>query len=177
MMCCADLIAGHSVSLQVGGTLVELMPVLEADAVYHQVAVQVVGVDVGGHQYLEVRELTLNQFQGNGVGLLGRQVIRFRKGLDEVIVLPPVRFPVLFLGEPHLGENRLDGAVPASHQPLPFPQCLFVLLCVPQHAAQSAPAPATILYCGESGHLRTPPATDLGAVHRSLHSSLPAPLL
>ena len=45
---------------------------------------QVVGVDVGSYQYLEVGELPLGQFQSDGVGLLGRQVIRLREGLDEV---------------------------------------------------------------------------------------------
>ena len=68
----ADLIVGHPVGLQVGSTLVEFAAILKADAVYHQVAVEMVSVDVGRHQYLEVRELTLDQFQRNGVGLLGR---------------------------------------------------------------------------------------------------------
>ena len=68
----AYFIVGHPVGLQVGGTLVEFAAILKADAVHHQVAVQVVGVNMGSHQYLEVWELTLNQFQRNGVGLLGR---------------------------------------------------------------------------------------------------------
>lgn len=61
-----------------------------------------VGVDVGCHQYLEVGELTLDQFQRNGVGFLGRQVICLCKGLDEVVVLPPIDFAVPLLGELHL---------------------------------------------------------------------------
>ena len=78
-------IIGHPVGLQVGGTLVELFSVPEADAVDDQVTVQVVCVDVGGYQHLEVGELPLGQFQSDGVGLLGRQVIRLREGLDEVV--------------------------------------------------------------------------------------------
>ena len=69
-------------------------------------------------------ELPLGQFQSDGVGLLGRQVIRLCKGLDEVVVLPPVRFSKPFFGELHLGEDRLGGAVPAGHQPLSLPQRL-----------------------------------------------------
>ena len=71
-----DLIAGQPVSLEVGGALVKFLAVLERDAVDDQVAVQMVGVDVGGHQHLEVGKLTLGQLQADGVGLLGRQVIR-----------------------------------------------------------------------------------------------------
>ena len=54
-------------------------------------------------QHLEVGELPLGQFQSDGVGLLGRQVIRLREGLDEVVVLPPIDFAVLLLGKLHLG--------------------------------------------------------------------------
>ena len=116
-----DIIVGQPVGLQVCGTLVELVAVPEADAVHDQVAVQNVGVDVGGHQHLEIRELPLGQLQADGVGLLGCQVIRLRKRLDEVVVLPPVRFSESLLGELHLGEGGLGGAVPAAHQPLSFP--------------------------------------------------------
>ena len=71
-----DLVTGHSVGLEIGGALVEFPAVPEADAVDDQVAVQVVGVDVGGHQHFEVGKLPLGQLQADGVGLLGRQVIR-----------------------------------------------------------------------------------------------------
>ena len=125
-----DLVAGQPVGLEVGGALMELPAVLEADAVDDQVAVQMVGVDVGSHQHLKAGKFPLGQLQSNGVGLLGRQVICFREGLDEVVVLPPVRFPESLLGELHLGEGGLSSAVPAGHQPLPFPQRLFVLLDV-----------------------------------------------
>ena len=123
-----------------------------------------VGVDVGGYQHLEIWELPPGQLQSNGVGLLGRQVVRFRKGLDEVVVLPPVRFPMLLLGEQHLREGGLGSAVPSTHQPPPVPQRLFVLLGIAQHAAQSAPASAPVLDSGEGGHLRSPPASVAGAV-------------
>ena len=43
----ADFIVGHPVGLQVSGTLVEFASILKADAVHHQVAVQVVGVNMG----------------------------------------------------------------------------------------------------------------------------------
>ena len=97
-----DLIAGQPMGLEVGGALVELPAVLEADAVDDQVTVQMVCVNVGGYQHLEVGELPLGQFQRNGVGLLKRQVIRLREGLDEVVVLPPVDFAVSLLCELHL---------------------------------------------------------------------------
>ena len=72
----ADFIVGYPVGLQVGGTLVEFPAIPEADAVHHQVVVQMVGVYVGGHQHLEIWKLPLGQLQADGVGLLGRQVIR-----------------------------------------------------------------------------------------------------
>ena len=50
----AYFITGQPVGLQVGGILVEFFPILEADTVYYQVIVQVVGVYVGGYQHLEV---------------------------------------------------------------------------------------------------------------------------
>ena len=160
----AYFITGQPVGLQVGGALMEFLPILEADAVDDQVAVQVVGIDVGGHQHLEVGELPLGQFQSNGVDLLGRQVVRLCEGLDEVVVLPPVRFPIPFLGELHFREGGLGGAVPAGHQPLSFPQRLFVLLSVPQHSAQRAPASAPVFDSSESSRLRSPPAGVVGAV-------------
>lgn len=98
------------------------------------------------------------------MGLLGRQVVRFRKGLDKVVVLPPICFPVPLLGELHLGEDRLGGAVPSGHQPLSFPQRLFVLLGVSQHSAQSAPASTTVLDGGEDSYIRSPPSGAAGAV-------------
>ena len=116
-----DLVTGHSVGLEIGGALVEFPAIPEADAVHHQVVVQMVGVYVGGHQHLEIWKLPLGQLQADGVGLLGCQVIRLRKRLDEVVVLPPVRFSESLLGELHLGEGGLGGAVPAAHQPLSFP--------------------------------------------------------
>ena len=161
----ADLVAGQPVCLEVGGALVELAAVLEADAVHHQVAVQMVGVNMGSHQHLEVWELTLNQFQRNGMRLQGRQVVRLRERLDEVVVLPPVRFSKPFFGELHLGEDRLGGAVPAGHQLTPLPHRLFLLLDIPQHPTQSAPATAPVLDGGESSYLRSPPVTAAEAVH------------
>ena len=116
-----DLVTGHSVGLEIGGALVEFPAIPEADAVHHQVVVQMVGVYVGGHQHLETWKLPLGQLQADGVGLLGCQVIRLRKRLDEVVVLPPVRFSESLLGELHLGEGGLGGAVPAAHQPPSFP--------------------------------------------------------
>ena len=149
----ADFIVDGPVGLQASGALVEFFPVLNADAVDNQVAVQMVGVDVGGYQYLEVGELPLGQFQSDGVGLLGRQVIRLCKGLDEVVVLPPVRFSKPFFGELHLGEDRLGGAVPAGHQPLSLPQRLFLLADIASDTAERTPASAPVLNGGEGSHL------------------------
>ena len=141
----------------------ELAAVPEADAVHDQVAVQKVGVDVGCYQRLEVRKLPLSQLQSDGAGFLGRQIVLLTEGLDEVVVLPPVRFSKPLLGELHLGEDRLSDAVPSGHQPLSFPQRFFVLLGVAQHSAQRAPASAPVLDCGECSYLRSPPAGADGA--------------
>ena len=146
-------IIGHPVGLQVGGTLVEFASILKAHTVHHKVAVQVVGVNMGSHQYLEVWELTLNQFQRNGVGLLGRQIIPLRKGLHEVIVLSAVCLMESLLGELHFGADTLGGAVPAGDQPTIFPCGFLFLLDIAQHTAQSTSATTTIFDCGEGCHL------------------------
>ena len=67
-----DLVAGQPVGLEIGGALVELAAVLEADAVHYQVVMRMGRVHMGGHQHLEVRELPLGQLQTHGVDLLGR---------------------------------------------------------------------------------------------------------
>ena len=161
----ADLVAGQPVGLEVGGALVEFAAVLEADTVHHQVVVQVDGIHVGSHYYLEVRELPLGQLQAYSVELLGCQSVLLPEGLDEVVVLPSVRFSIPFLGEPHLGIDALCGAVPTRYQLLSLPQGLFLLLDVPQHPTQSAAAAAPVLDGGESSYLRSPPVTAAGAVH------------
>ena len=97
-----DLIVDDPVGLQVSGVLVKFFAVPETNAVDDQVTVQMVGVNMGSHQHLKVWELPPGQFQSDGVGLLGRQVICLREGLDEVVVLPPVDFAVPLLGELHL---------------------------------------------------------------------------
>lgn len=160
----ADRIAGQPVGLEVGGALMEFPAVLEADAVDDQVTVQMVGVHMGGHQYLEVGKLPPGQLQSDGVGLLGRQAVLLTEGLDEVVVLPSVRFPVPLLGEPHLRAGTLGGAVPAGHKPLSFPQRFFVLLGVPQYSTQCTLASAPVLDGGEGCYLRSPPAGAAGAV-------------
>ena len=160
-----DLVTGQPVGLEVGGALVELAAVLEADTVHHQVVVGMGCVHMGGHQHLEARELPLGQLQAHGVELLWRQSVLFPEGLDEVIVLPAVRFPVPLLGELHLGAGRLCDTVPAGHQPLSLPQRLSLLLDILQHPAQSAAAAAPVLDGGEGGYLRSPPVTVAGAAH------------
>ena len=109
----ADFIIGQPLGLQVGGTLVELAAVPEADAVHDQVAVQKVGVDVGCYQRLEVRKLPLSQLQSDGAGFLGRQIVLLTEGLDEVVILPPICFPEPLLCELHFRAGGLGGAVPA----------------------------------------------------------------
>ena len=159
----ADLIVDGPMSLQISGALVELFSVPEADAVHDEMTVQMVCVDVSSDQHLEIGELPLGQFQSDGVGLLGRQVIRLCEGLDEVVVLPPVRFSKPLLGELHLGEDRLSDAVPSGHQPLSFPQCFFLLADIASDTAEHTSASAPVLDCGECSYLRSPPAGADGA--------------
>ena len=52
-------IVGHPMGLQVGGTLVELLTILKAHTVHHQVIVEMLCVHMGGHQDLEVRKFML----------------------------------------------------------------------------------------------------------------------
>ena len=66
-----DLIVDLSVCKQVIGTLMELVSVTEADAVHHQMVVQMSCVNVGGDYHLEVRELPLGKLQTDGVTSCG----------------------------------------------------------------------------------------------------------
>ena len=63
----ADLIIDFPVLLKVIGVLMELPAINMTDAVDYQVVVQMIGVDVGGDQYLEVRELSLGELDRKSV--------------------------------------------------------------------------------------------------------------
>ncbi len=121
MVCCTDLVISYSVGLQVGGALVNLLTILEAHIVYHQVIVEVTGVHMSGHQHLEVGELPLGQFQSHSVNFLWGQVILLLEGLHEVIVLSAICLMEPLLGELHFGADTFGGAVPAGDQPVIFP--------------------------------------------------------
>ena len=82
-----DLIVHLSVHQQIAVTLVELVAILEADAVDHQMVVQMARVNVGGNYHLEVWELPLRKFQTDGIDLLWCKIIIRREGLDEVVEL------------------------------------------------------------------------------------------
>ena len=149
----AYFIVGHPVGLQVGGTLVELLTILKAHTVHHQVIVEMTCVHMGGHQYLEVRKLTLGQFQPHSVNLMRGQVILLIKGLHEVIVLPAVCLMELLLGKPHLIVDGPSSTVPAGYKPTIFPCGFLLLLDIVQHTTKSTAAATTVLDCGEGRHL------------------------
>ena len=96
--------------------LVELSATLTADAVHHQMVVEVAGVHVGGDHHLIVGKRSLCQFQTDGVSLLGCEVVIFGEGLDEVVELPAVRFSEPLLGGHHLQVGRLRYAVAPGDQ-------------------------------------------------------------
>ena len=146
-------IVSDSVGLQVGGTLVELLTILEAHTVHHQVIVEMTCVHMGGHQYLEVRKLTLGQFQPHSVNLLRGQAILFVKGLHEVIVLSAICLMELLLGKTHLIVDGLGSTVPAGYKLTIFPCGFLLLLDIVQHATKSTAAATTVLDCGEGRHL------------------------
>lgn len=136
--------------LEIDGALVELPAVPEDDAVDDLMAT-------------------------HSVSLLGRQVIILREGLDEVVLLPSVRFPESLLGERHLGEGGLSGAVPASHQPLSFPQRFssYLVYCNPSLAPRPPPRFLTTAKVAILGHLPQELAellTDLSVSLRQLVS-------
>ena len=90
-------------------------PGLVADAVHHQMIVQVIRVHMSGYYHFKVRELLLGKLQSDGVGLLWSQVILLREGLDEVVILPPVCFVEPLLRHLHLQVCGSDGAVISCH--------------------------------------------------------------
>ena len=146
-------IVGDPVALQISGTLVELLTVLEAHTVHHQVIVEMTCVHVGGHQYLEVRKLTLGQFQPHSVNFLWGQVTLLIKGLHEVIILSAICLMELLLGKTHLIVDGLGSTVPSGYKLTIFPCGFLLLLDIVQHAAQSTAAATTVLDCGEGRHL------------------------
>ena len=145
-------IVGDPVALQISGTLVELLTVLESHTVHHQVIVEMTCVHVGGHQYLEVRKLTLGQFQPHSVNLMRGQVILLVKGLYEVIVLSAVCLMELLLGKPHLIVDGPSSTVPAGYKPTIFPCGFLFLLDIAQHTAQSTAAATSVLDRGKGCH-------------------------
>ena len=146
-------IVSDSVGLQVGGTLVELLTILKAHTVHHQVIVEMLCVHMGGNQHLEVGKLPLGQFQSHSVNFLWGQVTLLVKGLHEVIVLSAVCLMELLLGKPHLIVDGPSSTVPAGYKPTIFPCGFLLLLDIAQHTTQSTSASATIFDCGESCHL------------------------
>ena len=66
----ADLVADLPLALEVSGVLVELAACGAAHAVDDEVAVEMVGVHMGGDHHLEVREQPLGQLQPDGVNFL-----------------------------------------------------------------------------------------------------------
>ena len=149
----AYFIVDHPVGLQVGGTLVELLTILKAHTVHHQVIVEMLCVHMGGYQHLEVWKLPPGQLQPHSVNCLWGQVILLVKGLHEVVVLSAVCLMEPLLGELHLGADALSGAVPSGDKLPIFPCGFLPLLDVSQHTAQSTSAAATIFNCGEGCHL------------------------
>ena len=105
----------------------ELPAVDTADAVDHQMVVQMVGVDVGGDQHLEVWELSLGELHTDGVDFLRCQIIVLRERLDEMVELPAVCFLEALLGGDHLQVRGLSDAVVPGDQP-PVTQHRFLSL-------------------------------------------------
>ena len=111
------------------------------------------GVDVGGHQHLEIGELPLGQFQPHSVNLLRGQVILLVKGLHKVVVLSAVCLIEPLLGKPHLIVDGTGSTVPSGYKPTIFPCGFLLLLDIAQHTTKSTAAPATVLNCGKGRHL------------------------
>ena len=132
----ADFIVGLTVLEQIIRTLVELPARLTANAVYHQMVVEVVGVQVCRHHHLEVRELTLGQLQPDGVGLLRCEIICLSEGLHEVVELSAVGFLESLFCRHHLRVDGLRNAVVAGDKSESAGAGLLFLLDVFQYAAQ-----------------------------------------
>ena len=148
-------IIGHPVGLQVGGTLVELLTVLEAHTVHHQVIVEMTCIHMGGHHYLEGGEESLGQLQTDGMDLLGCHVLGGIEGLNELIEHPAVCFAVPLFGGHHFVVGRLGYAVPAGDQLPFFPQGFLFLLHIVQRSSQCSAALGRIFDGGECGHYLT----------------------
>ena len=110
---------------KVTGALLELVPILVADAVDDHVVVQMAGVNVGGAHHLEAWKLTLGELPVDGVDLLGRDVVLRGEGLDEVVELRPSCFAEAFLSHLHFEEGGLWDAVAAGDQPRVAPVRFF----------------------------------------------------
>ena len=94
----ANLVVYVPVVLQVSCVLVEFPAVHTAHRVDYQVVMQMARIDMCRHQYFKIGELFFGQLHSYGVGQLRRQPIPLRKGLDEMIELPPLRLMKALLG-------------------------------------------------------------------------------
>ena len=86
-----DLVADLPELPQGGGSLVELLPRLEADGVDNEVCMDVFRVAVGGHLDLISRPRLCRELQTNGVGLLVGDLLLGRKGLDVLVEIDPIQ--------------------------------------------------------------------------------------
>ena len=134
--CTESRILGDGLTEQLEQFLVELPARLTANAVYHQMVVEVVGVQVCRHHHLEVRELTLGQLQPDGVGLLRCEIICLSEGLHEVVELSAVGFLESLFCRHHLRVDGLRNAVVAGDKSESAGAGLLFLLDVFQYAAQ-----------------------------------------
>ena len=151
-----DLIIHLPVPLKVGGILVEFSAVRTTHTVDHQMVVQVVGVHVGGHQDLIVRELLLRELDSDGVDLLGCQIIHGREGLDEVIELTPVRLLEAALGGDHLQVGGLGHAVVSGNHPAVTQHSFLPLDYILHHACHRSCCLLLVSHRCEGRHYRPP---------------------
>lgn len=150
-----DFIVGLTVSQQIIGALVELLSVYIADAVDHQMVVDVAGVHVGGDHNLEAWELPLGQLQPDGVSLCRCDGIVLCEGLDEVVELPSIGFSELLLSGEHLGVGGLGNTVVSDHQLSVAPERLLFLRHVVQRPTHRTAALPLAVDCREGCHHRT----------------------
>ena len=156
--------------------LVELSSVLAADAVYHKVVVEVVGINVGGDHHLITGERSPGQFQTNCVDLLGREIISLGEGLHEVVELPAVRFLKPLFGGHHLQVRRLGHAVASGNQARPIQHRLLPLRHIRQHTQHGPGSLLLISDGGEGSHQLTSFVSRRIAAQRSVYLSISSSL-
>lgn len=136
----ANLITQMAQGLQRVGTLPQLPAVLKADGIDHKMGMQVPCIAVRCHQYFVPTPSPFRKLPCNGMGLLGSDAFRRRKGLNVMIKSSAIRLLIRSLGCHKFHKSILPVTMNATDHALAsgIIQNLLFLQAVRNHALHGA---------------------------------------